>query len=149
MHLDATGRSFHRPAIVTYGSDATSPAVRSLITENFGIAVLSGYGSYKAFGLGFECPAYLGFHINVDLYPMRLLDPGGREVPKGEPGEVVICNLVNRGTVLFNYRLGDLAAWLPGPYPCGRRLPLLSFIQRRVADWLQTPSGRCLHPEAV
>ena len=149
VYLHATGEPFHRPALVTYGADAMSPAARSLITGTFGIPVLSGYGSYEAFGLGFECTAHLGYHINVDLNPLRLVDPEGGELPLGERGEVVISNLVNRGTILLNYRLGDLAAWLPEPCPCGRKLPLLSFIKGRVADWLVTPAGERLHPQTV
>lgn len=149
VHLHASGEPFHRPAVITYGSDAISPAARKLITESFGIPVYSDYGAYEAFFLGFECPAHLGYHINVDLYPMRVVDSGGRNLPAGERGEVVISDLVNRGTVLLNYRLGDLASWLPGPCPCGRRLPLLSFIQGRVADWIETPSGKRLHPETL
>ena len=78
-----------------------------------------------------------------------MVDPEGRALPEGERGEVLVSDLVNRGTILLNYRLGDLASWLPGPCPCGRKLPLLSFIQGRVADWLETPSGERLHPETL
>jgi phenylacetate-CoA ligase len=149
VHLQASGEPFHRPSVIVYDSDAISPAARKLITESFGIPVYSDYGAYEALFLGFECPAHLGYHINLDLYPLRVVDPDGRELPPGERGEVMVSDLVNRGTILLNYRLGDLASWLPGPCPCGRKLPLLSFIQGRVADWLETPSGERLHPETL
>jgi phenylacetate-CoA ligase len=126
-----------------------SPSARALITETFGIPVLSGYGAYEAFSLGFECTEHLGYHLNIDLCPVRVIDSTGREAPVGEPGEVVISNLINRGTILLNYRLGDLSSRLPGPCPCGRTLPLLSFVQGRVGDWLLMPSGERLHPQTV
>ena len=149
VHLHATGQPFHRPAVIVYDSDSLSPATRTLITEKFGIPVFSEYGAYEAFCVGFECPEHLGYHVNVDVYPTRVVDPEGRELPPGERGEVVVSDLINRATVLLNYRLGDLASWLPGRCPCGRTLPLLSFMQGRVADWLQTPSGERLHPETL
>ena len=132
-----------------YGGDAMSPSARALITDRFGIPVLSAYGANEAFSLGFECGEHLGYHVNVDFCPVRVIDSKGHELPVGERGEVVISNLVNRGTVLLNYRLGDLAAWLPGPCPCGRRLPLLTFMQSRAWDWIVTPSGKRRHPESV
>ena len=61
----------------------------------------------------------------------------------------MISNLVNRGTVLLNYRLGDIAADLPGPCPCGRTLPMLSFLQARSTAWLDLGEGRTLHPHAA
>lgn len=149
VHLYATGEPFHRPGVISYSSDSISPAARSLITEEFGIPVFSDYGAYEAFSLGFECPAHLGYHINVDLCPLRLADAAGRTVGESDRGEVVVSDLVNRATIILNYRLGDLASWLPASCPCGRNLPLLSFIEGRVADWLQTPSGERLHPEIL
>jgi phenylacetate-CoA ligase len=64
-------------------------------------------------------------------------------------GDVVISNLVNRGTVLLNYRLGDIATLLPDPCSCGRTLPLLSFLEGRTDDWITLPDGRLLHPQAI
>ena len=54
---------------------------------------------------------------------------------------MVVSNLVNRGTVLLNYRVGDLAARLPEPCGCGRALPLLSEVQGRRTEWLESSSG--------
>jgi phenylacetate-CoA ligase len=62
---------------------------------------------------------------------------------------VIISNLINRASVFLNYRLGDLAAWLPGPCPCGRSLPLLSHVEGRSDDWIVLPSGQSVHPQAV
>jgi phenylacetate-CoA ligase len=61
----------------------------------------------------------------------------------------VITNLVNRGTVLLNYRLGDVARLLPGTCSCGRTFPLLSSLDGRVEDFVRLESGRMLDPRRV
>ena len=149
VSLDSSGVQLHCPQLLVYSGDAMSTGVRSLISEGFGIPVLSIYGANEALDMGFECLEHLGLHFNADLYPMRIVDDAGRELPDGENGEVVVSNLVNRGTVLLNYRLGDVASKLPIDCPCGRKLPLLSFVDVRQRDWLTTPSGRRVHALAV
>jgi phenylacetate-coenzyme A ligase PaaK-like adenylate-forming protein len=149
VHLHETGRPFHRPRVVVYSSDALSEPVRRLITDDFGIEVIGFYGSIEAFHLGFECDRHRGFHLNDDLYPIRIVDTDGAPVPHGATGEVVVSNLVTRGTILLNYRLGDIATRLPERCPCGRTLPLLSLFGRRLGDWLESASGDPVHPKAV
>jgi len=148
-HLAATGERFHRPTVVTYTSDALSLSVRRLIEEQFRLPVFTTYQAVEAFKIGFECEAHRGVHLNLDLYPVRIVDEAGRTLPAGESGEVIVSNLVNGGTVLLNYRLGDIAALLPGCCPCGRALPLLSYPQGRSDDLIRLASGRIVHPQVV
>jgi phenylacetate-CoA ligase len=147
-HVRRTGTELHRPAVVTYGADALPEPARRLI-ESMGIEVQAIYSAVEASALGFECEEHLGIHLNCDLYPVRILGADGEELPDGETGEIVVSNLVNRGSVLFNYRMGDVAAKLPKPCPCGRSLPLLSFLEGRVGDWVTTRSGERMHPQGI
>ena len=144
-HQRTTGEPFHRPKVVVYGADPLSEQMRALIAEQ-GIEVLSAYGSIEAFNIGFECERHRGLHLNHDLVPLRVVDADGRDAAVGESGEVVVSNLVNRGTVLLNYRLDDLAAKLPGECPCGRSLPLIS-LEGRSDEWIESASGERLHPQ--
>jgi phenylacetate-CoA ligase len=144
-----TGAPFHRPRVITYGGDGLSPAARLLIERQFGIPVFSIYQSIEALRIGFECEAHQGLHLNVDLYPVRIVDPEGRTLSPGASGEVVVSNLVNHGMVLLNYRLGDVAAQLPGPCSCGRSLPLLAPPPGRTDDLIALPSGTVIHPQAI
>jgi phenylacetate-CoA ligase len=148
-YVHASGVSFHRPKVVFYDACELPEAARKLITETFGIHVLSAYQAIEAFKIGFECEQHMGLHLNIDLYPLRIVTDDGLEVPGGENGDVVVSNLVNRATVLLNYRLGDVAHLLPAPCACGRTLPLLSFIQGRTDDWIRLPSGEVIHPQAI
>jgi len=149
LHAREEGASFHRPGIVTYSGDALSASGRRLISETFGIPVLAYYSAVEASPLGFECESHRGFHLNVDLHPVRIVDDAGEELPDGEAGAVVVSNLTNRATVLLNYRIGDVAAKLPGGCSCGRSLPMISFIEGRVDEWVATPSGEPMHPHMI
>lgn len=148
-HLGATNAPFHRPRAVLYGGDTLSAAARKLFAETLGIPVFSTYQAIEAFKIGFECERHAGLHLNLDLYPLRIVDPDGRALGPGERGDVVVSNLVNRATVLLNYRLGDVACLLPEACACGRSLPLLSFPLGRSDDLIELPSGRTVHPQAI
>lgn len=136
---------FPFPQVISYGADTMSPVMRKFITEELGLPILSSYGSIEILKIGFECLEHRGLHHNLDLYPVRLVDSRGREAPPGEKGDVIVSNLLNRGTVLLNYRIGDMASWVPEPCPCGRTLPLLSFPDGRSDDSLLLPSGRIIY----
>jgi len=138
----ALGSRHHVPRAIGYGGDALSDTVRRRLAEERGIEVVSGYQAVEANRIGFECECHNGVHLNVDLHPVRIVDADGRDLPPGEQGDVVVSTLVNRATVLLNYRLGDLAAFVPGPCPCGRSLPRLTQPLGRCDDWLATPSGQ-------
>ncbi len=51
--------------------------------------------------------------------------------------------------VLLNYRLEDIAAFLPQPCPCGRTLPLLSLLEGRVDDVVELPNGDLISPRPI
>ena len=148
-YVHATGKPLHRPRALLYTADVLPDSARALIKEEYGIPVFSLYEAAEAFNIGFECTQHTGLHLNIDLHAVRILDANGQTVPDGESGEVVISNLVNRATVLLNYRPGDLAAIVPNRCPCGRSLPLLTQLQGRSDDWIELASGRLIHPQVM
>lgn len=129
--VEARGSRLATPKVVVYYGDVMSPAGRRLIEERFGIPVVSRYGAAEALRIGFTCERRDGFHLHEDLCHVRLLDDDGREA---DEGEVVISNLVNRGTVLLNYRLGDRARLDRSPCACGRTTVRVAEVLGRVAD---------------
>ncbi len=140
-------RPSHLPAVVVYGADALSDTGREM-AGSMGIDVMSMYQSIEGGAIGFECELHRGHHVNADICPVRIVDADGRDVPDGESGEVVISNLENRGTVLLNYRQGDLARAVT-PCECGRNLPMISLLEGRVTEWLAGTDGTQIHPQAV
>jgi phenylacetate-CoA ligase len=146
----ARGGLRHRPAAVLYGADALSPEGWRLLEQELGVRVISTYSAAEAFKIGFTCEEHgAGFHLHADLCHLRIVDATGGDSPPEQPGDVVISNLVNRATVLINYRLGDVAAWSMAPCRCGRALPRLTALAGRSEETLELPGGRLLHPRSV
>jgi phenylacetate-CoA ligase len=147
-HVSANRSKLPLPRVVTFSSDGLSDAARRLIRDDLGIFVLGTYQAVEAFKIGFECGEGEGLHINADLYPVRIVDAAGEDVPAGEPGDVIVSNLVNDATVLLNYRLGDQAALLTERCACGRTLPRMTQPLGRLDDWILVGETR-VHSQSV
>jgi len=141
--------SVRPPKVVVYVAEGMTADGKRLIEEGFGIPVLSQYNAVEAFKIGFTCEERNGFHLHEDLCHVKIVDTNGKKLTDGEKGEIVISNFVNRGTVLLNYRLGDVGSLSKEKCPCGRTLPLLSKLEGRVEDILFLQDGRFIHPRAV
>ena len=148
-HLAATGAEMRLPRAVRYGSDMLAPDVRELIERNFGLPLVSNYSATEAFHIGYFCEERTEFHLHVDLCHVMVVHPDGRKAAPDERGEVVITNLVNRGTVLLNYRVGDIAALSPRRCTCGRTLPMLCQLEGKTEDLLHLDDGTLVFPRLV
>lgn len=130
------------PKVWMYGGDMLSKGGEELIKRTFGCIIYSTYQTVETGKVGFQCERREGFHLNIDLCPIRLIDQSGQTVEPGQQGEVVVSNLYNRAMVLLNYRLGDLGVLATKPCPCGRNLPLLEKLGGRVYETIRLPDGR-------
>jgi phenylacetate-CoA ligase len=140
---EARGFELHRPRVAVYTADGMTEDGRRLVEERFGVPVLSQYSAVEVFRIGYFCEQRSAHHLHEDLCALRIA------APEGEPGEVVVSNLVNRGTVLLNYRLGDVARIVPGRCACGRTSRLLSVVEGRTSQVVHLPDGSAVHPFAV
>jgi phenylacetate-CoA ligase len=61
----------------------------------------------------------------------------------------VISNLVNRGTVLLNYRLGDLGRLTTEACACGRTARVLARLDGRVHELIRLSGGTIIVPSPV
>ncbi len=138
-----------RPKVVLYGVDHMADVDRLLIEREFGVPVLSGYEATEALRIAFQCEKRDVFHINLDHVAVGAVDRNGATVGPGETGEIVISNLVNRATVLLNYKLGDLVALGESPCPCGRTLPTIERLAGRADGLIALPGGQKVHSLTV
>lgn len=145
----ARGAELFRPKVVMYMGEALPFGARQHIEGELGIPVLSRYNAVESFKIGFYCEQRSGFHLHEDICHVRILDRNGKPVPAGEPGEVVLSNLVNRATVLLNYPMGDVAALSPQPCACGRTFRMISELEGRTEDVLELPHRRSVHPREI
>lgn len=141
--------SIHLPKVLVSLAETMTAEGKTFIEGEFGIPVLSQYNAMEAFKIGFTCEERKGFHLHEDVCHVKIVDTNGKKLTDGEKGEIVISNFVNRGTVLLNYRLGDVGSLSREKCPCGRTLPLLSELEGRLEDILFLPDGRFIHPRVI
>ena len=142
----ARSLKLHVPRLVIYGGEVLSTPGREFILKRFGTRISSLYNAVEAFKIGFACESGDDYHLHADLCHVKIVDPAGQTIADGQKGEVVISNLVNRATVLLNYRLGDVASKITRSCACGRTLPMLTNIEGRLEDVLTLPDGSFVHP---
>ena len=121
-----------------------SEPARALLERQTGALVYSTYQSSETGRLGFECERRSGWHLNVDLCAVRIVDAEGATLPDESEGEVVVSNLHNRATVLLNFRLGDRAVMGGSPCSCGRGLPVLRALLGRHTEVVHLADGRAI-----
>jgi phenylacetate-CoA ligase len=142
----AEGTAVHRPKALLYTWDHMSAAGRELIEESFGIRVISRYSAMESLKIGFTCEERNGFHLHEDLCHVTVVDRAGQPLADGEPGELVLSNLVNRGSVLLNYRIGDLGRITSELCACGRTTRRLAELEGRVSEYIALPDGSLVGP---
>ncbi len=144
-HAARHGLKVHRPRCITYGAERMPDADRALIEQDFAVPIVSTYQAAEALRIGFQCEQRKVFHLSIDHTATRVVNESGKTVAPGERGEVVISNLVNRATVLLNYRLGDIVTASSTACSCGRTLPSIDSIDGRSIDFLVLEDGRKIH----
>jgi phenylacetate-CoA ligase len=144
----AAKRPIPLPRLLVHGGSAISASGRELLDE-LGIPVVSRYSAGESLKIGFTCEAGDGFHLHEDLCAVQLLGPDGAPVADGERGSVVISNLVNLGTVLLRYELGDHARLTSAPCPCGRTSRRLVDLEGKRVVNLRLPDGTLVHSRTL
>jgi phenylacetate-CoA ligase len=147
--IAARAMEFHLPKMVIYMGEALPPGARDFIEQKFDIPILTRYNAVEAFKIGFFCEHRTGFHIHEDLCYLRIVGPDGSNLAPGIQGRIVISNLVNKASVLLNYPIGDMAAFVEGACACRRSFRLISELEGRVEDIVQLADGNFVHPRSV
>jgi phenylacetate-CoA ligase len=139
-----------RPGVVFGAAMSLSDRGRELAERAFASRPFDLYVAAELGVVGWECPVDRDvLHLNDDVQIVEILDERQRPVPPGEPGEVVVTQLHTCAQPMLRYRLGDVAARLPGRCACGRGLGRLTRVQGRTSHAIRTPDGRMLFPGTV
>jgi phenylacetate-CoA ligase len=135
-----------RPKVVFSAAMPLSDRGRTVVEQAFGVAPFDVYVTAELGTLAWECPEERGtLHLNDDMQIVEILDDDDRPVPDGVTGQVIVTQLCCLAQPLLRYRLGDLAARIPGRCGCGRGLARLSPVQGRTRHVIRTPDGRVLY----
>jgi phenylacetate-CoA ligase len=116
---------------------------RAVIEEFFGCKVTNRYGCEEVSLIACECERHRGLHVNADGLYVELL-ANGRPAKAGEPGAVVVTDLVNQAMPLIRYKIGDVAVWSSDRCPCGRGLPMLERLEGRESDYVTNEAGELI-----
>jgi phenylacetate-CoA ligase len=139
-----------RPAVVFGAAMALSDRGRDLAERAFASRPFDLYVAAELGVIAWECPVERDvLHLNDDVQIVEILDDRQRPVPAGDLGEIVVTQLHTRAQPLLRYRLGDVAARLPGRCSCGRGLARLSRVQGRTSHAIRTADGRMLYPTSI
>lgn len=129
--------------LIVVHSEGSSRAERKQWAERFGVDVRDEYSSEELIRMALECP-HGEYHVEQDACYLEIVDPAsGARLPRGEQGEVVGTNLVNRATPFIRYRQGDLAKLLDDGRrcPCGATFERMSAPLGRADDSFIMPNG--------
>jgi phenylacetate-CoA ligase len=119
---------------------------KELFREVFKARVYCSYGHAEdCFMAGF-CDQEDYYHAYSEFGYAELVDQHGRVLPwtEGQRGEIVGTALINDVMPLIRYRTGDIAVAGPPECSCGRRYPLLKFIEGRKQEYVVTADGRTI-----
>ena len=118
------------------------PHERAVIEEVFGLKVFDRYGCEEVSLIGAECELHNGMHLNIEHLLIEFLDENDTPVAPGEPGRIVVTDLMNRAMPFIRYQVEDVGVLSASPCSCGRGLPLMKSVVGRVADFLITADGK-------
>jgi phenylacetate-CoA ligase len=130
-----------RPRGILSTSMMLLPHERRLIEEVFGIKVFDRYGCEEVSLIAAECERHEGMHLNIEHLFIEFLDKYGEEVDPGEPGRIVVTDLMNKAMPFIRYQVEDMGVPSMRKCPCGRGLPLMESVAGRVADFLVKRDG--------
>lgn len=125
-------------------SSTAAPLTETQAAEIERILGAPVYETYRAAELSLiagQCEIRRGMHIQADHKLLEVVDDQGRPVPDGEPGEIIVTDLLNRAQPMIRYRLGDVGIIDPEPCACGRPFPVLKSLLGRSNDVIRTPEG--------
>lgn len=136
----AQNKNISLTKIFTWG-DCLFPHYRELIEKTFSCRVVDCYGMGEGLQIACQCENHGPLHIAEHNVHVEILDPDGFPVPQNEIGRVVVTRFDPGPMPLVRYDTGDIASFVSGECGCGRQLKLISRIQGRNTDMIQTPSG--------
>jgi len=141
LAVERNGWAVPRPHAI---SSSAAPLTARQLEDVERILGAPVYETYRAAELSLiagQCEARRGMHIQADHKLLEVVDESGRSVPDGEPGEIVVTDLLNRAQPIIRYRLGDVGVIDPEPCACGRPFPLLKSLLGRSNDVIRTREG--------
>jgi phenylacetate-coenzyme A ligase PaaK-like adenylate-forming protein len=129
------------PRAIIASSMMLLPHERVVIERVFGTKVTDIYGCEEVGLIAGECERHEGLHLNIEQLVVEVLREDGTPAAAGEPGYVVVTDLLNRAMPFIRYRMEDMAVLATERCSCGRAFPMLKQLVGRTADFLRRRDG--------
>jgi phenylacetate-CoA ligase len=139
--LSKSGQKLTRLKCICSIGEILPDLVRQNIERLFSARVWDLYSAREVGYIASQCPSGHGYHVYDENVLVEILDDDGHPCSPGQPGRVVVTSLMNYGLPLIRYEIGDYAATIADPCPCGRNLSRLSHIIGRQRGQLIRPDG--------
>lgn len=130
-----------RPRGILSTSMMLLPHERKVIEDVFGIKVTDRYGCEEVSLIASECEKHDGMHLNIEHLFIEFIKDDGGYAASGEPGRIVVTDLMNRAMPFIRYQIEDVGVPTGRQCSCGRGLPLIESVAGRVADFLVKKDG--------
>lgn len=106
------------------------------LEQIFGVKIYDMSGTQETHYITWTCEHGTS-HINEDLVYLEVLDPDtGEPVPLGEPGHLVVTDLVQKTHPVIRFETGDVVEGIDRSFqcPCGRTLSRFKGFRGRTGD---------------
>jgi len=141
QYVQAAGVQGIEPKGILSTSMMLLPHERELIENVFSCKVTDRYGCEEVSLIGCECEVHDGMHINIEHLVIEFIKDDGSPASSGEPGNIVVTDLMNRAMPFVRYKVEDVGISRDEICSCGRGLPLMGKVAGRVADFLLKNDG--------
>lgn len=127
--------------ILIGGAEVIHERNRQLYRDHFGVELAEFYGSVEMGTMAYETPMHDGLHLCEDLIYFEFLDEHGQPVGTGQPGRVVVTDLMRSTMPFIRYDHGDLAIVEHRSDSDGQPVRRIVNIMGRDEDFLIMPDG--------
>ena len=144
--MEKKGLEKVKPRMIFSGAELIDDYSRRFIEKVFDCPLYDQYAATEFERLAWQCPAKIGYHIDVDATILQFIDENEEEVSVGESGEIVCTSLFNYAMPLIRYAVGDVGVPTDEECSCGRTLPLMKVVEGRKGSFILLPDRRMLSP---
>lgn len=141
QHIEKLRIKTIRPTGILSTSMMLLPHERIFIERVFDRKVTDRYGCEEVSLIACECEKHEGMHMNIEHLVIEFIKEDGSHASPGEPGQIVVTDLMNKAMPFVRYQVEDIGIPLGLNCSCGRGLPLMSKVAGRVADFLVKKDG--------
>jgi phenylacetate-CoA ligase len=144
--VDRQGIEGITPRLLFGNAEIIDRPSRRYLEQVFDAIYCDQYGCAELDRTAWQCPARVGYHMDLDSVITEVVDDDGEPVSIGEPGNVVFTSLFNYAMPLLRYSVGDVACLSDDDCSCGVTFPMMDRIEGRADAFPMLPDGSVVSP---